>query len=245
MSVERSPLLQHAPIFVMPLLVVALSASLAKLLWMIVAPVEDVSAAPIVAAAPPIVTQQKPNFGRIIANTHLFGKVTKVVPVRTTTRTQQAPPPIVPTQPPVKLSLHGLWAKKNSEGRTDISFKSQPINDTKGLVAKIAADLDSLFVLNVLKSVKNIPSEKSQSRAFAIISLAGGEQKTYSEGENITDKVKVLEIFSDKVTVENRGLRQEIFLVEGRSTPLSYRANSPVKQSTNSYWSGTNRPTAA
>ena len=228
MSVERKSLLQRAPVFMMPLLVMALSASLAKLLWMVVAPVQDVSAAPIVMTAAPIQTQQAPNFGRMIADTHLFGEVPRAAPVRTASVEPQAPPPppVIPTQPPVKLSLHGLWAKKRSEGRTDQSFKSIPVNDPQDLISKIAADLDSLFVLNVAKSAKNIPPKKSRGSAFAIMSLANGEQKTYSEGESIADQVKVLEIFADKVVVENRGVKQEIFLSDGENTTVAQGSGS-------------------
>ena len=219
---ERKPLVQRAPIFMMPLLVMALSASLAKLLWMVVAPVQDVSAAPIVMAAAPIQNQQSPNFGRIIADSHLFGEVPQAAPV-TRVMPQQAPPPppVVPTEPPVQLGLHGLWAKKRSEGRTNDSFNATQINSNKDLVSKIAADLDSLFVLNIAKSAKKIPIKKSRSKAFAIISLAGGDQQMYSEGESIADSVKVLEIFADKVVVENRGVRQEIFLSDGNNTTVA------------------------
>jgi len=170
----------------------------------------------------PIATQQSPNFGRIIADTHLFGEVPRAAPVRTAQIAPQAPPPpVIPTQPPVKLSLHGLWAKKRSEGRTGDSFKSIPVDEPQDLISKLNADLDSLFVLNVAKSAKNIPPKKSRGGAFAIMSLASGEQKMYSEGENIADEVKVLEIFADKVVVENRGVKQEIFLSDGGNTNVA------------------------
>lgn len=219
---ERTPLLQRVPILLMPLLVMALAASLAKLLWMVIAPIQDVSAAPIVTAVAPIGVQQSPNFGRIIADTHLFGEVPKAAPTRAVV-TQQAPPPppVIPTQPPMKLGLHGLWAKKKSEGRTDNSFKAIPVDDTKDLISKLTADLDSLFVLNVAKSAIKIPPKQSRGSAFAIISKANGEQKMYSEGESIADEVKVLEIFADKVVVENRGVRQEIFLSDGSNSTVA------------------------
>jgi len=219
----RKPLLQRAPIFMMPLLVMALSASLAKLLWMVVAPVQDVSAAPIMTAVAPVKTQQAQNFGRIIADNHLFGEIPRTAPVRN--MAIQAPPtpptPAAPAEPPVKLSLHGLWAKKRSEGRTEDSFKSIPIDSTEDLIAQLNSDLDSLFILNVAKTAKNIPPKKSRGGAFAIISLAGSDQKMYSENENIADGVKVLEIFADKVIVENRGVKQEIFLSDGANTTVA------------------------
>ena len=224
MREQRKSLLQRAPILMMPLLVMALSASLAKLLWMVVSPVQDVSASPMLATVAPIQAQQTPNFGRIIADNHLFGEVPKVAQVRTAVQPTSPPPmPIaaVPAEPPLKLSLHGLWAKKRSEGRTDDSFKAIPIDKPKDLIAQIAADLDSLFVLNVLKSAKHIPPKKARGGAFAIISQSGGDQRMYAEGENIADAVKLLEIFADKVVIENRGVRQEIFLSDGENTSVA------------------------
>jgi type II secretion system protein C len=236
MKENRKPLLQRAPILMMPLLVMALSASLAKLLWMVVSPVQDVSASPIISSVAPIQAQQNTNFGRIIADNHLFGEVPRVAPVRSQAPiAQQAPPPAEPAEPPLKLSLHGLWAKKRSEGRTDSSFKAIPIesneNNTQDLIFKLNAELDSLFVLNVAKSAKNIPPKKSRGSAFAIISQAGGEQKMYSEGENIADAVKIVEIYADKVVVENRGVVQEIFLSDGENTTVTASAPRRVPQS--------------
>lgn len=243
---QRNPLLQRAPIFMMPLLVMALSASLAKLLWMVVAPVQDASAAPVVTAAAPIQTQQPQNFGRIIADNHLFGEVPKAAQVRRMpTRAAPPPAPVVPVQPPVKLSLHGLWAKKRSEGRTDDSFKSIPVKKTKDLVAQITSDLDSLFVLNVSKTAKKIPPKKSRDGAFAIISMADSDQKMYSENENIADGVKVLEIYSDKVVIENRGVKQEIFLSDGSNTNVATGPTTNARPTNIAARQSSPRPTAA
>ena len=146
---------------------------------------------------------------------------------------QKTPPePAKPIGPPLKLSLHGLWAKKRSQGRTHDSFKVISINETKDLISKLTADLDSLFVLNVAKSAMNIPPKQSRRGAFAILSQADGDQKMYSEGENIADAVKVLEIFADKVVVENRGTRQEIFLSDS-SNDSSKSSVRYVPQSAN------------
>lgn len=217
---QRKPLLQRAPTFMMPLLVMALSASLAKLLWMVVSPVQDVSAAPITTAIAPIQDQQTQNFGRIIADNHLFGEVPKTAPVRKIAA-RPPPAPVAPAKPPAKLSLHGLWAKKPSKSKAGDSSKSAATDKPKDLIAQINSDLDSLFVLNVIKTAKNIPPEKSRKGAFAIMSIAGSDQKMYSENEDIADGVKVLEIYSDKVVVENRGVKQEIFLSQGENTSVA------------------------
>ena len=233
---ERPPMLQRAPILLMPLLVMALSASLAKLLWMIVAPIQDISAAPMVTSVTPIQSQQTQNFGRIIADTHIFGEVPKAAPQLAVVAQPPTPPPtpVAPSAPPMRLSLHGLWAKKKSKDRSDNDPESKPIISAKDLISKLTADLDSLFVLNVAKSAKNIPPEKSRGGAFAIISPANGDQKMYSEGDNIADGVKVLEIFSDRVVVDNRGARQEIFLSDGNNNTTSISQNSGNQQRPNS-----------
>ena len=243
---ERKPPMQRAPLLMMPLLVMALSASLAKLAWMVVSPVQDVSAAPITAVAQPIQNRQTINLGRVIADNHLFGEVPKRAPVRNIPTPRRTVPttPAIPTKPPIKLSLHGLWAKKHSGGRTENSFKSIPIDGLSGtgdIISQIAADLDSLFVLNVLKSAKNVPPEKARRSAFAIISLAGSEQKMYTEGESIADGVKVLEIFADKIIVKNQGVKQEIFLTDGDNTNTTRKPTT--QQAPRSATAGQNRLT--
>ncbi|MGB1311095.1 MAG: hypothetical protein ACPG47_07770 [Leucothrix sp.] len=242
---QRKPLLQRAPFLLTPLLVIALSASLAKLSWMIVSPVQEVSAAPIASTAPPIANPQAVNFGRIIADNHLFGQVPKAAPVRAIPPPKPPPAPVVPSAPPVKLSLHGLWAKKRSEGRTDNSVKTARIDDSMSLIDKITADLDSLFVLNVSKTAINIPPKKSRSSAFAIMSLAGGSQTMYKEGESITDGVKVLEIFADKVTVKNRGVKQEIFLSGGENTAVAQGPTNAARSASIAAGQSSPRPNAS
>ena len=186
----------------------------------------------MMTAVAPLVNQQTTNFGRIIADNHLFGEVPKIAPVQAQLAPQAPPPaPVTPAEPPLKLSLHGLWAKKRSEGRTNNSFKAIPIpaeeNTAQDLISKLNAELDSLFVLNVAKSAKNIPPKTARGSAFAIISQAGGEQKTYSEGENIAESVKIVEIFADKVVVENRGVIQEIFLSDGENNTTVASSSTP------------------
>lgn len=219
MRVPDKSLLQRVPGIMMPLLVMAFSASLAKLGWMVFAPLEEVSAAPVTGAPEQIRTAQAPNLGRIIADNHLFGEVKRIPKLAQATIPKAAPKPVEPPKPatpPLALNLHGLWAQKQSGGRTEDSYKSTPIDQTKNVVTQIASDLDSLFdtEIDVLKPSK--PAAK-KSKSYAIMSHSGGDQQMYSEGESIAEDVKVLEIFSDKVVVENRGVKQEIFLADGKS----------------------------
>ena len=144
-----------------------------------------------------------------------------------------APKPVEPPKPavpPLALNLHGLWAKKRSDGRTEDSYKAKPINQTKNAVSQIALDLDTLFNLEPAEEKPKVSSSK-KSKAFAIMSHSGGDQQMYSEGESIADDVKVVEIFADKVIVENRGVRQEIFLSDGKSMASTDSASAPIPAS--------------
>jgi general secretion pathway protein C len=251
MSNHNPTLIQRLPGFITPLLVMALSASLAKLLWMGLASPQDVAASPIPQAMSQTQFQAPQNFGQMIADTHLFGEVTRraiAAPV-----VQQAPPPPAkPALPPVALSLHGLWAKKRSNGSAESDYKATLVDTTqaieKTIVAKISADLDALFDSSSLfepePSAKPAPDRSiallaknaapisdSKNKAIAVISQTGGEQGMYSEGDSITDDVNVVEIFVDKVVIDNRGVRQEIYLVDGETTETAQEAQSTSAES--------------
>ena len=232
MRASDKSLLQRVPSIMMPLLVMAFSASMAKFVWMVFAPPEDVSAAPVLKAPEQITVAQAPNLGRIIADNHLFGEV-KRMPTLVQAPQRAAPKPVEPPKPavpPLALNLHGLWAKKRSDGRTEDSYKAKPINQTKNAVSQIALDLDTLFNLEPAEEKPKVSSSK-KSKAFAIMSHSGGDQQMYSEGESIADDVKVVEIFADKVIVENRGVRQEIFLSDGKSMASTDSASAPIPAS--------------
>lgn len=219
MSASEKSLLQRLPGVFVPVLVMAFSASLAKFVWMVFEPPQEVSAAPV---NPTVITQMpRPaaNLGKVIADNHIFGEVKRTpTPVRRTAPTPVPKPaaPAKPAVPPLQLYLHGLWAKKRSDGRTEESFKALPISQSEDIVSKIATDLDELFD-SVGGDEKPVTPAAKAAAGFAIMSHSGGDQQMYKEGESIAEDVKVLEIFVDKVVVENRGIRQEIFLSDGKS----------------------------
>lgn len=235
MRASDKNLLQRAPSVMMPLLVMAFSASLAKLGWMVFAPPQEVSAAPISKSAMPVAAVQAPNFGRIIADNHLFGEVKRqLVPPPAQAAPKIAPVPVEPTKPvvpPLELNLHGLWAKKRSDGRTEESYKAVVLEKPKDDVSQIALDLDALFDVEEVDNKPKLGSSK-KSKAFAIMSHSGGDQQMYSEGESIADEVKVVEIFVDKVVVENRGIRQEIFLSDGKNLASTDSASARLPATT-------------
>lgn len=204
MSISKPSLLQYVPNMMTALLVMILAASLAKLVWIISTPSQAVGA--LAAPLQPIVTQQHmppKNLGRMIADNHLFGQVSPV-----------AVPPVVPkatpkavvkqvVKPPLAVNLHGLWAKKHTESTPQAA-------DTSSLIARMNADLDALFL-----PVDERSTLKVKSKAHAIMSHSGGAQLMYSEGDSVAKGVTVTAILSDKVILDNRGTRQEVYLSEG------------------------------
>ncbi|PID44965.1 MAG: hypothetical protein CSB47_10615 [Proteobacteria bacterium] len=227
MRFSNSFLLQRLPGIAVPVLVMAFSASLAKLVWMVFEPPQDVSAAPVSREQSPIVNQRALNLGRIIADNHLFGEVKRrPVPIKKSPVATNPPPkPAKTVAPPLALNLHGLWAKKRSDGRTEASFKALPLHKADDIVAKISMDLDALFGIDTEKKDATQTAQPAEPTAkigsFAIMSHSGGHQQMYKEGDSIAEGVKLTEIFVDKVVVENRGVRQEISLSEGKNTTAS------------------------
>lgn len=230
MSNHSSSFMQRLPGFITPLLVMALAASLAKLLWMGLAPPQDVAASPIPQSMLPPQLQPLQNFGQIIASSHLFGEKPRQAISAPPAQKAPPPPPPKPALPPVNLNLHGLWAKKRNNGLNDSGFKATLVDTDKAIeqsiVAKMNADLDALFdalpptALSRLEATA-APISTNKNKAIAVMSLAGGEQQMYSEGDAITDGVTVLEIFVDKVIVDNRGVKQDIYLADGLTTTAS------------------------
>ncbi len=110
------------PTFLSLLLVIALGISLAKLMWLVLAPAPSLSTNTISNPTNnPSDTPQttKQNFGKTIADLHLFGEIKKEPIAKT-------PPKVIPkdtTPPPVKLDLklHGIVAYKNKKGFALIS----------------------------------------------------------------------------------------------------------------------------
>jgi len=182
-------LIQRVPTVMTPLLVVAFSATLAKLLWTVLAPPQDVVAAPKVSAPAPIQTRPAANLGKVIADNHLFGEIKRSAPPvvkRTMPRSVQ---PVAatpePTEPPIKVSLHGIWSSKRATGRTEDAYKSVPIEKVKlDAVSQIRADLGELFDEPETVVTKK-PSNKNKSSA--IMSIEGGDQRMFSEKDMLAD----------------------------------------------------------
>ena len=98
-------------------LVIALGVTLANLLWMIVTPAPSVAqAANRVNPGQVASLGRQENYGKLIADQHLFGAIPKAAP----TKIKKATPVKVvkPTKAPVNLNLklHGIISSKNEDG---------------------------------------------------------------------------------------------------------------------------------
>ena len=98
-------------------LVIALGVTLANLLWMIVTPAPSVAqAANRVNPGQVASLGRQENYGKLIADQHLFGAIPKAAP----TKIKKAAPVkvVAPTKAPVKLNvkLHGIISSKDEAG---------------------------------------------------------------------------------------------------------------------------------
>ena len=98
-------------------LVIALGVTLANLLWMIVTPAPSVAqAANRVNPGQVASLGRQENYGKLIADQHLFGAIPKAAPTKIK---KAAPVKVVkPTKAPVNLNLklHGIISSKNEDG---------------------------------------------------------------------------------------------------------------------------------
>ena len=108
--------LQRVPGVLTFFLVIALGVTLANLLWMIVTPAPSVAqAANRVNPAQVASLGRQENYGKLIADQHLFGAIPKAAP----TKIKKAPVKVAtPTKAPVKLNLklHGIISSKDEAG---------------------------------------------------------------------------------------------------------------------------------
>lgn len=108
--------LQKVPGVLTVFLVIALGVTLANLLWMIVTPSPSVAQAanrPNPGQVPSLPPQQ--NYGKLIADQHLFGAIPKAAPTKIK---KTAPVKVIQTKAPVNLNLklHGIISSKNEDG---------------------------------------------------------------------------------------------------------------------------------
>lgn len=110
------------PNYISMLLVIVLGISLAKLMWLIISPVSKISSNTNQASPLGSVNSSSQlaniNFGKVIADFHLFGDVKKDTVTKTTPTKPVAKTPVAKQ---LNLKLHGIVAYKNRAGYALIS----------------------------------------------------------------------------------------------------------------------------
>ncbi len=126
---QHYPQLKKLPHWLTALLLVFLSIILADLLWMVLTP-EDKQQIQIVSTQnhARVKHKQQPNYGKIIANQHLFGVVEKKVVVAPPPRAVKVatPKPPVVTIPKLNVKLFGIMSYSNKKsGYALLSYNRQ------------------------------------------------------------------------------------------------------------------------
>ncbi len=121
-TLENKPKL---PGFISLLLVIALGISLAKLMWLVVTPQQELVLNPQNSNVVTIAQKEATNYGKLIADQHIFGEVLiKKAPINKVTK------PVIakPVKPKIKLNakLQGIVAYKSKEGFALISNNNGP-----------------------------------------------------------------------------------------------------------------------
>ena len=107
-------------------LVIALGITLANLLWLVLTPATATAEAAVLASAPKAISSPKQNYGKIIADEHLFGAIPKQTP-KPAPATRAAPKAApAPVAKKLNLELHGIVASnKDGNGFAMISYNGK------------------------------------------------------------------------------------------------------------------------
>jgi len=117
-TIDNKPIL---PSIISLILVIALGISLAKLMWLIITPQQELLLKPQNSQAVAVTQKEATNYGKLIADQHIFGKVViKKTPVKPKVEPVAK---VEPVKPKVKLNakLHGIVAYKSQKGFALIS----------------------------------------------------------------------------------------------------------------------------
>jgi len=179
---QNYPQLKKIPQWLTTLLVILLGITLAKLLWMFLTPAENITAqAPTATSAAIAKPKKQKNYGKIIADQHLFGKVeVKSAAVAAPTKAV-APPPVA--APKLNVKVFGIMSYGNkTTGYALLSFNGQAqkvyaVNDSLDDDKKILVDdvTNEKVVINNHGKLEEffLPRASKATKGVAIPSNAG------------------------------------------------------------------------
>ncbi len=163
---QNYPQLKKVPQWLTTLLVILLGISLAKLLWMFLTPIESVAIQTPVNANRTISKPKKQqNYGKIIADQHLFGKVERKIAPPPQPQQIKAPPPVV-SIPALNVKLHGIMSyNKKSTGYALLSYNGKAqqvyaVND--------ALDDDKKIIVISISKEKVVISNHGKAEEFVL-----------------------------------------------------------------------------
>lgn len=120
-TVQSKPKL---PGFINLLFVIVLGISLAKLMWLVLTPEKKINFQVEASGHVENIQKTKINYGKLIANQHLFGEIKKAPVV--VTKAPSTPKEKVVVATKLNLKLHGIVAYKSKDGFALISSSNGP-----------------------------------------------------------------------------------------------------------------------
>ena len=167
---QHYPQLKKIPQLLTTLLVILLGITLAKLLWMFLTPAESMTVeTPITINSMVVKPKKQQNYGKIIADQHLFGRIKKKPVVSTTPDKIDTPPPVA-IAPKLNIKLHGIMSYNNkTSGYALLSFNGQP---QKVYAVNDSLDKDNKIIVSDVTKEKVTISNHGKTEEFILPRLS-------------------------------------------------------------------------
>jgi len=118
--------LHKIPGFLTFFLVIGLGVTLANLLWMVLTPPAAVAEAAVLSSAPKTINTPTQNYGKLIADQHLFGAIPRQAPQAAPVKREAPKVAPTPVAKKLNLKLHGTIASnKAGNGFAMISYNGK------------------------------------------------------------------------------------------------------------------------